>query len=305
MFVTISDRQENKAVSGKSEPLMIGGKAIRFMQKPLLDGFHGQMTGAGEPTSWHLKFFDQTEHEVELFVSFYAEIPKKIEGVAKAIWQEVSGESPSQDQLIAASRWLRGSTTLRLDDYEWQGDLLWSVDGAGFSMFSEGTQYARFERAVLLLALVCAYRLRLQALINDLAAWDNNPSRLAELARRATEFNARCYFRYPVLMDRNELPHIWEKMVERMRLQSINDELLEQLRALHELIAADERERAAQEREQVRAEMERARYKEERRWQMVSLAIALISAIQVVSLLPEAVRVAWVIRFLNWIGIAL
>lgn len=303
MFVTISDRQENKAVSGKWEPLMIGGKAIRFMQQPLLDGFQGQMTGEGEPTRWHLKFFDQTEHEVELFVSFHAEIPKKIEGFAKAIWQEVSGQSPSQDQLIAASRWLRGSTTLRLDDYEWQGDLLWSVDGAGFSMFSEGTQCARFERAVLLQALACAYRLRLQALINDLASWDNAPSRLGGLARRATEFNARCYFRHPVLMDRTELPYMWDKMVERMRLQSINAELLDQLRALHELIAADERERAAQERERVRDEMERARYKEGRRWQMASLAIALISAIQVVSLLPESVRDAWAIKFLNWIGI--
>jgi hypothetical protein len=305
MFVTISEHQKNKTNRDKWEPLAIGAKSIAFLQKPLLERFHGQMTRIGESTFWHLKFFDQTEYKVELFVSFHAERPEKIKGVAKAVWQEVVSGQPSPDQVVIASKWLRGSTMLQLKDYEDRGDLRWSVDGAGFSIFSEGTQYARFERAVLLQALACAYRLRLQALINDLASWDSDPSRLGGLARRATEFNARCYFRHPVLMDRTELPYIWDKMVERMRLQSINAELLDQLHALHELIAADERERAAQERERVRSEMERARYKEERRWQMVSLAIALISAIQVVSLLPEAARVAWVIKFLNWVGIAL
>lgn len=305
MFVTISEHQENKTSRDKWEPLAIGAKSIAFLQKPLLERFHGQMTRIGESTFWHLKFFDQTEYKVELFVSFHAERPEKIKGVAKAVWQGVVSGQPSPEQVMIASKWLRGSTTLQLEDYEDRGDLLWSIDGAGFSMFSEGTQYARFERAVLLLALACAYRLRLQALINELADWDNDPLRLTKLVRRATEFNARCYFRHPVLMDRTELPYVWDRMAERMRLQAINEELLDQLRSLHELIAADERERVAQERERARDEMERTRYKETIRWQIVGLAIGVISLIQVVSLLPESIRDPWVIKILNWIGIVL
>lgn len=305
MFVTISKHQENKNHSDKWDNLTIGGKPIAFLQQPLLNQFEGKVNRADKATFWYLEFFKNTEYKIELFVSFHTEKPEKIKCISKAIWQEASSGRPSQEQVEIASRWLRGSSTLRLKDYEDRGDLLWSFDGTGFSMFSDDIQYPRFERAVLLLALACAYRLRLQALINELADWDNDPLRLTKLVRRATEFNARCYFRHPVLMDRTELPYVWDRMAERMRLQAINEELLDQLRSLHELIAADERERVAQERERARDEMERARHKETIRWQRVGLAIGVISLIQVVSLLPESIRDPWVIKILNWIGIVL
>lgn len=277
-YVTISKLQD-LPTKGEWTDIAIAGHSIKFLQSPLLDHFSGKMNQSGDSTYWKLHFFDKTEHEVGLFVSFRPGPPKQTaELLAKAIWQATTGETTLQ----GASQWLRGSHALKREDYEDRGNLLLGVDGAGISVFSEESQRSRFERAVLLLALACAYRHRIETLVAELASWDSDCAELSKLARKATAFNARCYFRHPVLMERVELPYIWDKIADRMRLQSLNQELLDQLHMLLQLIAADERDHAATERENAHRALEYARDRESRRWQIVQIILILIPALQII-----------------------
>ncbi|WP_308388541.1 hypothetical protein [Acidithiobacillus sp. AMEEHan] len=287
-YVTISTAEDQAHVKDHDwQKLTINGKGVGFLQKPLLDRFEGsaKTLQGTDQTQWRLTFFSGTEYETRFLVSFSnSEQKKSGDVVALSIWQTCSNSGPTDEQSSLASKWLRGSATLTIESHEKLGDGLWlAVDGAALSVVCQHQH--RFERFVILLALACAYQQRIQALIVKMAEWDGLPKELSRLIRLSAEFNARHYFRYPVLMDRKELPLVWDLIAERMRLAQINQEFLDQLQALHKLVAANERD------------------KETRRWQWVGAGFGFLSAIQVLNLLPEGIRLHWFHAILAILGV--
>lgn len=289
-YVTIANADaQTQAKRNGWEPLKINGAPIGFLHKSLLNHFEGstQKVQGAVQSQWYLAFFARTQYETSFLVSFFDGQPdeskvQKKDTVALAIWQTCTRDGPTAEQINRASEWLRGSAALKLGDYNpLRDDLLLAVDGAAISVF--GCQQHRFERFVLLLALACAYRQRIQGLTEKMGEWSGCSKELSRLIRHVAEFNARHYFRNPVRTDLNELPVIWDLIFKRMRLDELNQELLEQLQALHSVVAADERD------------------KEARRWRRVGVGFSIISSIQVLSLVPDEIR----LRFMNTIMHAL
>ena len=287
MFVAILRNDPTKETGSKWSELAIADKPVGFLRKPLLSQFSGSMLILdGRPRYWRLSFFKGTAHTVDLFVAFHEEEPetKKDDLLARGIWQAIKGSGPDDQEVRTASQWLRRSNSLTLDCYDQRADRWVCADGAGLSMFTPTLQKPTFERAVVLLALCCAYQLRIEALVNELAEWDNKLKSLDGLARTASEFNARCYFQHPVKLESTELPIIWDQIAERMRLDVLDEELMGQVNTLHALAS------------------DLLRSKEQRRWNFIGSVLAVISALQVFSLIPESVRDPWIYRMLSQLG---
>lgn len=287
MFVTIYLHKEEFSGGTGWEDLLIDKKPVAFLQDPLLNGFVGKSkTGNDGKKYWRLGFFVDTEFKTELFVVFSNASEQKEGGQARAIWQEIKDEqpAPTEKQYETASLWLRGSKSLRPEAYEERGGRYLCIDGSGISMMSRAQEKSTFERVVILLALAVAYRVQIERLINELSQCGQDAIALGRLARRALTFNARCYFRHPVKMNNIELPLVWDAIVERYRLQQLGAELTEQANVLYKLVAGMERDR------------------EQRRWQWVGLALAFISALQVLTLFSEQTRQGWWETVITWLG---
>ncbi len=151
-------------------------------------------------------------------------------------------------------------------------------------MMSPDLERGTFERAVVLLALAVAYRIRMEELINQLSECNLKANALSRVAQCALAFNAQCYFRHPVKLEYTELPLIWDGIAERFRLEQRDAELTQQAHVLYELVAGLERDR------------------EQRRWQWLAFALAIISSLQVLTLFPEQTRHAWWNAFRSWLA---
>lgn len=285
MYVTIREDNSTKATGQGWSELKIGGNNIGFLKMPLLSSLRGTMKKKdANCTYWRLKFFSGSAFEVVLFVTLSEDQIEKSGAKAQAIWQGFANNQPSQETVLIASQWLRGSNTLGLDAYTERNNRFVAIDGSGFSMLSESLHKGMFERAVLLLALACAYQVRMKSLTNELACWDGKHGNITSLAVKASEFNAKYYFKHPVALKNIELPYFWDGLAERMRLHEQDTELNDQIRALHQIIN------------------EIQRNKDNTRWQRIGLVLGIISAVQVFGLIPESVRNGWVdklIAFLN------
>lgn len=276
IFVTIALNNHEREIGSDWEPLKIDGKAIGFLQQPLLNGLKSLAKSGNGCRYWRLRFFDNTEFSVDLLITLSDSEPEHCGEIARAIWQQLNnGSEPTEEQILAASLWLRNAKSLKRDNYEERSNRLICIDGNGLSMFSTALEKATFERAVVLLALACAYRIKIEELVNTLSAWTKDSTDLAALARRACSFNARCYFRHPVQMKYIELPLIWDRLSERFRLNEFDAELTEQTNLLYQLVTDQERA------------------KEQRWWQLVGTILALISAMQVLGLLFQETFNSW------------
>lgn len=283
MYVTIREDYPAKVIGQGWSELKIGGNNIGFLQIPLLTSLRGTMKRKDDNCAyWRLSFFSGSPFEVGLFVTLSEDKIEKNGAKAQAIWQNLTNPQPSPESVLNASKWLRGSNTLGLDAYTERNNLFVAIDGSGFSMLSEPLHKGMFERTVLLLALACAYQIRMESLTNELACWDGNYSNLTALAIRASEFNARYYFRNPVALKNVKLPYIWDDLADRMRIHEQDTELNDQLRALYQIIN-----------EKQRSNDEKQRNKDNARWQRISFALGVISAVQVFGLIPESVRNVW------------
>lgn len=278
MFVTISEANNNKIKGQGWTDLKINNKNVSFLQAPLLKSLKATMKRVDTTcTYWNLVFFSKSEFEVNLFVTFRQNKADKINPIAIAIWQELNSNEPTPHptMLNNASLWLRGSNTLSLDKYQQRHNRYLAVDGNGLSMLADSSSQPTFERAVLLLALASAYQIRMEALTNELASWSGCHKELASLVEKASEFNAKYYFRHPAVLNGVELPIVWDAIAERMRINEQDFELHEQLRALHQIIN------------------EKHRNVTNTRWQLITLTLSIISAVQIVGLVPEPLRNSW------------
>lgn len=277
VFVTIREADNNKAKGNGWIDFKIDDKNVNFLQAPLLKTLRASMKKVDSTcTYWSLCFFSGSEFEVDLFVTLSQTKLDKKNAISIAIWQSLEGmEAPAQAVLNSASQWLRGSNTLCIDAYQQRNNRYLALDGNGLSMISEAHAQSTFERSVLLLALATAYQIRMEALTNELASWGGCNKELAQLSEKASKFNAMFYFRHPAVLKGVELPIVWDEIAKRMRINEQDLELNEQLRALHQIIN------------------EKHRNATNNRWQIISLALGIISAVQVLGLLPETLRNSW------------
>jgi hypothetical protein len=286
-YVVVRRHDIEKQREADWQDLTIDGKNIRFLQEPLLGKRFIAQTKQNHDgdTYWYICFFAGTSDQTELFVQLS---PKELDtnGVlARAIWQVPENSRPSREGCERASKFIRSSKSLILDNYSENSGRWFATDGAGFSMMSPKIQKSTFLRSVIMLALACAYRLRMESLVNELSDIDQRRLLKGNLARRASEFNARCYFRYPVKLENNALVEIWEAISNKLRINDLNQELIGQARQLHDLISAEESQR------------------EQRRWQLISILLSMISALQVLSLLSEETRAHWWSAIIRWLGL--
>lgn len=294
LYAVVRQDNESRKKEDHWQPLQIDGKDIKMLQEPILMAFHGSMrvTGpaagaTGSRKFWKLVFFAGTPYEERLFVAFGEDSKKSEQVLGQGVWQTLTGKGrePTSEQVALASQWLRDSGTLSLDHYRNRAGRFSCADGNGVSLFSSEREPLAFERTMLLVALAVAYRTQLEKLMNELASCDRNPKTLSALAQKASEFNARCYFRHPVTLSRVEAPLMWRDISERMQLDNLDQEMMEQVRTLHDITSS------------------RAQVRENRRWQWVGLGLAVISAVQVISVFPEAVRDRWMYALLSFLGL--
>lgn len=285
MYVTIREHNENSQPSQTTTPLTINNKEIKFFNKALLSQFRGEVLTSKTATSvdiWRLAFFVGTPFTVSLTVEFSESEPNS-NCLAKAIWQPLQNgnNAPGISELNAASQWLRKSNSLKLADYEERNSRWVAVDGAGISMFSPEYQKEQFHRVVILLALACAYRTKIDELVSELSLWNNKRTTITKLAQKANEFAARCYFRHPIKLNNVDLPIIWEQTAKRLKLSDFYAELIDQTNNLNQLVADENRD------------------KENRRWQLIGVFLGLISTVQIIGLVPDDVRAHWWALLIN------
>jgi hypothetical protein len=284
LYACINQCTQKDQNDNEWEELKINNQSIRFLQDPLLNNrFQAHRKVKGDSEYWHLTFFANTQYQIDLSVLLTNTRPEKPSEI-RAIWQTCA-KDPSPSQAKEASDWLRSSKSLTLEKYLENAGRWYAMDGNGFSMISPPVQEDTFRRTVVLLALAHAYRLGIEALMNELSVAGNNANRVKTLALRASEFNAHCYFRYPVKLRHNTLVEVWEAIANRLHIRELNQELIEQTRQLHELMDAEKQ------------------YQEQRRWQRLGLLLSLISALQVISLFPEETRRQWWIKLVSILGL--
>lgn len=274
-YVTIR-RDNDSKVKGKDwEALMISGNKIAFLQEPLLRSLDAQMKKTDQGEYWRLCFFRGSEFEVKLFVCISQNEPEKGNYDAKAIWQHLAEEQPIDELAKKASQWLRGSNTLTTDAYQLKSNRYLAVDGSGLSMISTFNLQSTFMRSLLLLSLATAYQIRMEAITNELAYCKEGSKELTSLTAKASKFNAKYYFRHPVALKNIELPYIWDEIASRMRINEQDDELNQQLTALYQIVNEIQNKR------------------QNTRWQLITLTLSIISAVQILGLVPEPLRNSW------------
>lgn len=266
------------------EELKIDGKPINFLQNPLIKGFKGKqkVKPITNKKYWRLEFFGNTAFKTNIFVTFFPTKPEDKNAIARAIWQDLDqNQEPNEEHYKNASQWLRDSNSLKQKDYEERSNRYICIDGMGISMIGKTFEKKTFERAIILLSLAVAYRIQIEKLMNMLSDCQPNKKELENLVHNALLFNAQCYFRHPVKMENSELPLIWDAIIDRLRIENFNKELIEQTQVLYRIISDMERD------------------KENKRWQWIGFALGLISALQILTLFSEETRSNWWHTFYN------
>ena len=164
----------------------------------------------------------------------------------------------SEDSIIykSVSEFLRQSTTLVKDDFEYVNKNLFVADGTGIAVVFESKPYdLRASRLQLVVALACAYQAILIEAIDDLATAANKYSNQAEKKIRDwSKFLSAYYFKEPINPSSIELIYFYEKIRERQRIDCQYQEITNQLKLLAKLVNLDRGEAAQRQAEKTAAE---------------------------------------------------
>jgi hypothetical protein len=302
------------------EPLQIDGKPIKFFCDSILKGcsFDTVQLTDSSLQLWRLRFFIGSRFASTLFVirksiaeseltqmdrrhaGLFAELGNAVKldrntstliDVGRMIWLASSDAFAPQAECV--SRYLRGSSTLKLADFSERNGRKLVIDARGMGMIALGDHVGDIHaRHTLLLALVRAYQDAFESASRELANLSAEPesastsAKLSLLHRDSLVFAARYIFARPVRMHTVELRFVWEDLAQANHLQSAQAELSEQISAVHSLLQYDEEKR------------DQKRDSRNQFWlTLIGLSLALISLLGLVEITPTSLRNFWAAWF--------
>ncbi len=323
LFETLSDEVVQQCM-----PLKINGGDVAFLKNPLKEGARFcEVKINGFSKVWVLEFFRGSPFSVTMIavfrefgssyldqvgglsngtdVSFIDKQDNELkESAEKCLGVRTGGvqtshillrsaDTLSEEVFRMASKWVRGSWTLRQDSYREHSQRYVAVDGKGLSMVAPASGHpqlhAQFERSLILFALGQAYQIAIDRISAELAEACEQLPRLRSLYHDLLIFNAKFFFRYPVKLKNIELPFIWEQIHERFALSQLNTELLAQTEAVKGLLDEEARRRD----EMVRQRAARRESRVNFGLTVIGVLIGLLSLLTLVEITPEMLTEFW------------
>lgn len=262
--------------------LKIDDHEIKFFIEPVLSSSAFQQTEDQE--NWFLRFFINSPFETQLYVRMFecdlkSEFthPVKQELGRACNLNSLDNQSSREQLRSAASRFLRGSDTLKLDQNVKQlaHDRELLTDKNGFAYFSSSPW--QFKRLVLCHALVIAYTRVINKQIQDLASFakSGSESEILALYENVLRFNASDFFSLPVTRISHEIYPAWTALSKHYELASASDEFIAQISDIAKLLRVFE-DRATANRLSATERREKAR---DRRLEFIGILLAICSVI--------------------------
>ncbi len=298
--------------------LTIGGAEIKFFKDALRQGcrfFRLDTDNVAHFEIWQLEFFTDTRFACTMFVISRSLMPSEpVDQLTNALFNQLAQAlriSPSAGLLIdsgrliwqslpfdagsvaAASKYMRGTSSLLAADFEERGGRRLSVEPRGLALISDAKNVNPiFQRYCMLLALLRAYQFAIDSAVDALADLAAQPAskvaseQLSALRRDSLVFAARFLFARPVRLDTVDLRFVWARLSDVNHLRESHVELSEQLDAVHSLLLHDEEKR------------DDAREKRGQHWlTLIGLMLAMISLLSLVDVTPEKLSAflrAWI-----------
>ncbi len=262
--------------------LTIDDHEIKFFIEPVLSSSVFQQSE--DQGNWCLQFFINSPFKKVLYVRMFEHDlgpefahPVKQE-LGRACNLDSLDNSAGREQVrSAASRFLRGSDTLKIDQNvkELAHDRQLITDKNGFAYFSSSP--SQFKRLVLCHALVIAYTRVIDTSIQDLASLAKSKSEgeILTLYENVLRFNASDFFSLPVTRISHELYPAWTALSEHYALASVSDEFIAQISDIAKLLRVFE-DRAAADRISATERREKAR---DRRLEFIGILLTICSVI--------------------------
>lgn len=302
------------AVNLPRAALTIGGAEIKFFKEALRLGCRFFKIQTDTPTRaeiWQLEFFTDTRFACTMFIISRALSPNEApDQVINALFNELASAlnlSPSAgllidsgrliwqalpfeaDAIAVASKFMRGTNSLTAQDFEERAGRRLSFEPRGLALISDADNVREiFQRYNMLLALLRAYQYAIDSAVDALSELAAQPpsaaasQKLSALRRDSLVFAARFLFARPVRLDTVNLRFVWARLSEANHLRETHVELIEQLDAVHSLLAYDEEKR------------DDAREKRGQYWlTLIGLMLAMISLLSLVDVTPEKLSAFW------------
>lgn len=226
-----------------SKPLKINGNNISFFDDNLSRTFRFLELDNGD---WLLTFFANSPFDINIKIAFGDQpIPHRRCSIGSAF--RIDGDGLAE-AVIQKTRELLGSKSLDKTDYQETAlNSYLTTSGRGFVYVT--TKPGQFERAVLLNALVLAYKHRMQTIASSMSSEtiSGKPSpEVLKWCNAGFVFNAAFYTKYPIKLENREIRNFLAAFEEHWRISDINDELMRQLNAIHSLLQFNETQATAE-----------------------------------------------------------
>jgi hypothetical protein len=293
--------------------LQIQDLEIKFLCDALRDGSRFEArSSANDHELWRLRFFKESRFEIDIYVwmcplpddaqvdkfrdAQYTHVlqalglkTRELVDVGRSIWQS----SGDEDSVLKASMFMRGTRSLKLDEYESRSERQLAIDPRGLSLIAKQDHAGFiFRRYLVLQALLIAYQQSIEAASRDLsalvAAGGDAFEELEKLRRDCLIFEARYLFARPVRLDTVDLRFVWDELAQRQHLRDAHGEFNDQLSAIHGLLSDQEQRREAE--------------RDKRRERLITalgLVLTILSLLSLLSITPDVVRQF----FRGWLGV--
>lgn len=231
--------------------------------------------GAARPR-WKAIFFTGSNLPVEATVDWYEEDIKADASVrSKVVWVATdrsdfeSNKSIPSQAVTEASCLLRNTETLSRDHFEVEPHWASWIGQEGIAFISSAYHSIQFQRAVLLWLMGLAYLEALEYLSTNLSRGARDLNTSKAVVYDFTVFAAEYYFFLPVKVTQRTSVAVWGRIQDRLRLETLVDEVRHQAGDLARVLE----ERYREEREKAQAGMRRILLG-------VSALVTLLSALQ-------------------------
>ncbi len=294
------------------QTLLIQNNEIKFLCDALRDGssFDARQV-ADDGELWKLSFFKASRFEMDVMVwicplpddanvdrfrdAQYAQAlqalglkTRDLLDVGRAIWQS----SADEDSVLKASLFMRGTRSLKIEDYQSRSERQLAIDPRGLSLIAKQDHAGSiFRRYLVLQALLIAYQQSIEAASRDLsalvAAGGTAFGDLEKLRRDCLIFEARYLFARPVRLDTVDLRFVWDELAQSQHLRDAHHELNDQLNAIHGLLSDEEQRRDAE--------------RDKRRERLITgigMVLTIVSLLGLLTVTPDVVRQF----FKSWFG---
>ena len=238
--------------------LVIRKRKIGFLIGPIIKRCKFSDFTIDDTEYWKLEFFKDSGFSQTLFIKLFGdedesenrddfddlETEEVVDQASPPAFSNIRKQgrfclinNDTEQLLEECSKFVRGSTTIRSNDFVSNGRAKVFASGEGAIVISEKLSGDQSKRALLIFALAVAYRKALDEAAIKLAECCSKleNEELNVLTEKTSEFYASSLFRFPIVSHNIDIRPLWNQFFSGLSISVYSDELISQLNLLYKI----------------------------------------------------------------------